>query len=480
MNLLAFFENLYKIQAIIIIILLLTIFAKIIFMANSKTDNLKDANEDLAFTMAGKLNKKKVLIADPHSTSRNSMQMVLSKIDITNVTGVSSTKEVIKAVKKETYDIIISEYYLGDDRNGQQLLEELRYAKIIPLTTAYVIVTSESKPTNVVSLAELVPDAFILKPVTIDALQNKLLKAIYKKHVLQKVYERIAENNLQEVILACNRVIQQYPEFEQIAIRHKAEAYLRLDYFKEASLIYAQVMKEHQAPWAKMGLAFSLKGQGHIDEAQKLAEELVEEHVHFIALYDFLANIYTEKDQLDKAQEILEKCHKIAPHNLERQRLFGNIALKNGDIELAQKIFGMVIKQGKDSSLRTAEDFGNLAEVNLKKGDAESSAELLSTIKKEQKNVIKNKIDELEFLITEAFCLISGNLNAQLQAKELIEKALTNLKSIQNSEEEKQNLNARIYTHLAVVCNKAGMEREAGRLIIQAGKLKQENSGESN
>ena len=102
-------------------------------MANiNLNDKLKNVSEDLTLTMAGELKKKKVLIADPHSTSRNSMQMVLSKIDITNVTSVSSTKEVIKAVKKDTYDIIISEYeyYLSDDRNGQQLLEELRYAKI--------------------------------------------------------------------------------------------------------------------------------------------------------------------------------------------------------------------------------------------------------------------------------------------------------------------------------------------------------------
>ena len=100
-------------------------------MANiNLNDKLKNANEDLTLTMAGELKKKKVLIADPLATSKNFMQMVLSKIDITNVTSVSSTKEVIKAVKKDTYDIIISEYYLSDDRNGQQLLEELRYAKI--------------------------------------------------------------------------------------------------------------------------------------------------------------------------------------------------------------------------------------------------------------------------------------------------------------------------------------------------------------
>ena len=100
-------------------------------MANINLNGeLKNANEDLTLTMDGELKKKKVLIADPLATSRNFMQMVLSKIDITNVTSVSSIKEVIKAVKKDTYDIIISEYYLSDDRKGQQLLEELQYAKI--------------------------------------------------------------------------------------------------------------------------------------------------------------------------------------------------------------------------------------------------------------------------------------------------------------------------------------------------------------
>lgn len=268
-------------------------------MANiNLNDKLKNANEDLILTMAGELKKKKVLITDPHSTSKNSMQMVLSKIDITNVTSVSSTKEVIKAVKKDTYNIIISEYYLSDDRNGQQLLEELRYAKIIPLTTAYVIITSENQPTNVVSLAELVPD----------------------------------------------------------------------------------------------GLAFSLKGQGRIDEAQKLAEELVEEHINFIALYDFLANIYTEKGDFINAQRILEKCHEISPHNLERQRLFGNIALKNGNVETAQQIFGMVLKQSKDSSLRTAEDFSNLTEINLTKGDTDHQQHCYQQSKKNKNQLLKIKL----------------------------------------------------------------------------------------
>lgn len=40
-------------------------------MANiNLNDKLKNANEDLTLTMAGELKKKKVLIADPHSTSR--------------------------------------------------------------------------------------------------------------------------------------------------------------------------------------------------------------------------------------------------------------------------------------------------------------------------------------------------------------------------------------------------------------------------
>ena len=85
---------------------------------------------------------------------------MLSALGVTAVHGAGSSAEVIRQVKTNRFDIILSDFILDDGRDGQQLLEELRHAHLIPTVTVYLIITSERGHTNVVALAELAPDDF--------------------------------------------------------------------------------------------------------------------------------------------------------------------------------------------------------------------------------------------------------------------------------------------------------------------------------
>ncbi|HRE18011.1 MAG TPA: response regulator, partial [Rhodocyclaceae bacterium] len=129
--------------------------------------------------------------------------------------------EVLRQVKSHRFDIVLSDFILDDGRDGQQLLEELRHAHLIQLSTVYMIITGERSYNNVVSLAELAPDDYLIKPFTADQLQIRLIRAIYKKHVLHRIYAQIERGDLQEAIAACDRVIQQQPNYMYDALRFK-------------------------------------------------------------------------------------------------------------------------------------------------------------------------------------------------------------------------------------------------------------------
>lgn len=142
---------------------------------------------DIQHRLGKELARMRVLLVDRHASARNSMRIILSSLGITAVHNAGTSAEVLRQVKAYTFDIILSDYHLDDGRDGQQLLEELRHKNLISLSTVYMVVTAERADQNVVSVAELAPDDYLIKPFTADQFHSRLIKTIYKKHFFEKV-----------------------------------------------------------------------------------------------------------------------------------------------------------------------------------------------------------------------------------------------------------------------------------------------------
>ncbi|MBV2194055.1 MAG: response regulator, partial [Azonexus sp.] len=243
-------------------------------------------NDEMLLVLQQSLSKKRVLIVDRHPPARDSLRLMLGALGVTAVHGAGNSAEVIRQVKSNRFDIIVSDFVLDDGRDGQQLLEELRHAHLIPLSTVYMIITSERSYTNVVALAELAPDDYLIKPFTAEQLQSRLVKVIYKKHVLRHIYEQVERGALQEAIAACDRVIQQQPAYMYDALRFKGELLHQLGRTSEAEEVFRRVLEGRVVPWAKMGLAMALRDRGVLDEAELLAEQVTQEAPDFLSAYD--------------------------------------------------------------------------------------------------------------------------------------------------------------------------------------------------
>ena len=138
------------------------------------------------------LERMRVLIIDRHSSARNSLRIILSTLGITAIHNAGTSAEVLRQVKAYSFDIIFADYILDDGRDGQQLLEELRQKHLISLSTVYMVITAERAYRNVVSVAELAPDDYLIKPFTAEQLQARLIKALYKKRFFERVLRVLA------------------------------------------------------------------------------------------------------------------------------------------------------------------------------------------------------------------------------------------------------------------------------------------------
>jgi DNA-binding response OmpR family regulator len=420
-------------------------------------------NEEMLLVLQQSLTKKRVLIVDRHPPARDSMRLMLGALGVTAVHGAGSSAEVIRQVSSNRFDIILSDFVLDDGRDGQQLLEELRHTHLIPLSTVYVIITSERAYTNVVALAELAPDDYLIKPFTAEQLQSRLVRAIYKKHVLRRIYDQIERGELFEAIAACDRVIQQQPTYQYDALRFKGELLHQLGLTAEAEAVFRRVLEGRVVPWAKMGLATALRDRNALDEAEQLAEQVLQEAPDFLSACDFLASVHEAKGKLKEAQAVLQRAADVSPHNTMRQRLVGDVAARNKDLLAAEKAYGKVIARSKGSSLRTVDDFANLSRVLVERGDVEASRRVAADMKRELRG---DKQAELAALVTESLCLdAEGSTDKALR---LVEQALSLQREVEAENQDRgRSASQRLAIDLAHACYATGKQLEAEQLMRQ-------------
>ena len=419
-------------------------------------------NDEMLLVLQQSLSKKRVLIVDRHPPARDSLRLMLGALGVTAVHGAGNSAEVIRQVKGNRFDIILSDFVLDDGRDGQQLLEELRHAHLIPLATVYMIITSERSYTNVVALAELAPDDYLIKPFTAEQLQSRLVKVIYKKHVLRHIYEQIERGALDEAIAACDRVIQQQPAYVYDALRFKGELLHQLGRTAEAEAVFRRVLEGRVVPWAKMGLAMALRDRGALDEAEQLAEQVTQEAPDFLAAYDFLASVHEAQGRLEEAQQALQRAADASPHNTVRQRLVGDVAARNHDLLAAEKAYGKVIERSRGSSLRTVDDFANLSRVLVERGQVDASRKIAADMKREWRG---DKQAELAALVNESLCLNAEG--AGDKAKPLIDKALEMQRQVFAEAADKgRPVSQRLAVDLAHACYAAG-EVDAGAKLMR-------------
>ena len=379
----------------------------------------KPGNAAKTHLMQTDLSDRRALIVDRHPNARDSLRMMLSGLGMTQIHGAGSTTEVLRQVKANSFDIIFSDYVLEDGRDGQQLLEELRIKHLIPLATVFIIVTSERGYHNVVSVAELTPDDYLVKPFTSEQLLQRLGRAIFRKSALARIYRQMDASAFGKALTECERVLSGNPELFVDALRLKCEILNLLGRYEESDGLLREVLATRALPWAKMALAVSLRARRRLSEAETLARELIKEHPHFLSAYDFLARVLEEDGRMDEAQEALIGAAEISPHNTARQRVVGDIAARNGDLDTAEKAYQTALNRVRGSSISSVEDYANLSRVLLNKGKVSLARSVVQDLRRERK---WDSASEMTALIVESQChREEGN---EGKAKEALEKAL--------------------------------------------------------
>ena len=304
--------------------------------------------------------RKSALIIDDFPDMRGSIRRMLVNFGINKIETASNGDEAITHCENNKFDIILCDYNLGDAKNGQQILEELRFRKLLKETTGYMMITAETTKAMVFGALEYQPDDYLTKPFTQTVLQKRLDRLMLEKETLGDINRAVDAGEYDRAIALCDEHISARDRYEQKCYRIKARCFLLKHSFPKAREIYEEVLDERPLEWAQIGLGQCLMEMGELVEAERLFQQLVDQNCLCLEVYDYLAEVKSRLGDIVTAQQLLEYASEISPNAILRQQHLAELSEHNGDWERAEKALRKVLRLGANSCYESPDNYFNL------------------------------------------------------------------------------------------------------------------------
>lgn len=304
---------------------------------------------------------KTVLIIDDYPDMRGSIRRMVENFGVRQVNTASNGTEAIKMCEELAYDIILADYNLGDSKNGQQILEELRYKNLLKNTSVYMMITAETTKDMVFGALEYQPDDYLTKPFTRAVLEKRLDRLVVEKEALYEINNAIDAENLDKAIALCQQRINIADKYQYRCYRIMGSCLYKKQKHDKAKLVYQHVLDQRDLEWANIGLGKSMIALGELAEAKVLFGKLIDNGTLCLEVYDCMADISNRMGDTEAAQTLLEQAIKLSPNAILRQQTLAGISEDNHNWEQAEKSRRKIIKLSNNSVYESPEHHFNLA-----------------------------------------------------------------------------------------------------------------------
>lgn len=375
------------------------------------------------------LKDKSILIIDDQKSFQKLLKGMLLQLGANNIVFYDSGEAALTQFGKETVDIVFIDYNLGQGRNGKQFLEELKYLNKLSRHCISILVTGESTRSIVLSVLEIEPDDYLIKPFSTGMLKSRLIKLSAKKQLFFHADKAINEGDLPLAIEQYLEIAKANPRFLHFCYKKLCQIYFELDRHQEAQSLLDEILANARPSWALTYLAQVLFLSGDYKKSICICDELLGQNRFNIDALDIKAMCLNKLQQSQESLFLIEQSCNIAPLSFSRQQKYADIALSNGAFDALAKAQYNLLAMSKGTVFSNIENqfnyiramFNQLQSANSEK----AKVELSSSIKKALKNAAKDQsVIDKQGLFDEfsTFCCarLSANEGDYLNAKKLI------------------------------------------------------------
>ncbi len=301
--------------------------------------------------------QKSVLIIEDFTEFARSLRGMMINMGCKKIDLVYNGGDAIQACRERKYDIILSDYNLGDSKDGQQVLEEIIEFELIKPSTVFIMVTAENTTSMVMGAIEHQPDSYLTKPFNGHTLKSRLDKSIVKKDLLSPIMQMLKEKKWQSAYKECSQVIEEHPKYKMACLRIKYNCLKGLKEYDKALDLTTRIVNERPIPWAMLGVGEIFAAKKEYQRAADLFTDMINEFPMVTEGYDWLAKMQYLLGHPIEAQETLQQAIEKSPKALARQKLLGSIAEENDDVETMSNAYRQAVKYGTNSAFASPDEF---------------------------------------------------------------------------------------------------------------------------
>lgn len=337
------------------------------------------ANQSHGLTGGVPVDRLLVLIIDEGELSRSVLGSMLRDLGVRHqhLHMARRPEEARRMIKNaaQPYDVIVSDMTFRqqgpNDMTGQDLLDELRQAKGLPMQTAFIMVTGEARYQHVAEAVEGALDDYLLKPITARQFEERLRVVLERKQAFRQVFQAIENGDYASAAQLCEAMFRDSATYKVYAARIASELYLRLGQLDAARRMLEAVLAYKAVPWAKLGLARLDLGGADADKACRALETLLTENPAYADAYDVYGHALLEDMKVEAAVEVFAKAVQITPGNVSRLQKLGSLQLYLGHSAEAARHLGAALSIGAQSRVLDFQGVVALAIASLDLADVD-------------------------------------------------------------------------------------------------------------
>lgn len=303
----------------------------------------------------------KCLVVDDMPDVRVAISGMLRVFGVQHVDVVANGEQAMDACFGNHYHMVLCDYNLGPGRDGQQVLEELRYRNRLNNTSIFVMVTAETSREMVLGALEYQPDDYVAKPITQALLRQRLDRVLLRHRELYSIKQAMDEKDYAAAEQRCADRLNANTSYRGACLQIQAEMNLRLLNFKRAEDIYRGVLNERPVLWAKLGLGKTQVLKKEYAQAEGNLKEVIRDDRRVVEAHDLLADAYLGQGDTILAQQAMQDAAEVSPKSVMRQRRLAELSKLNADMQACLEASRRVIKTARNSVYESPDDYFNLA-----------------------------------------------------------------------------------------------------------------------
>ena len=309
--------------------------------------------------------KMHALIVDDFENFRGTLYKMLMDLGIGNADSAASGEEALRFCKARSYDLILCDNNLGKGKSGQQVLEELRSTDNPCSDSLFILVSAENSKGTIMAAYDYEPDAYLAKPITPKALDQRLGRLIEQRVELKAIHAAQKSGDDQLAITLCKELVASGSRYANACQKLLGQLYLKKNDLAAAEAVYRAVLDNRELEWAQLGMVKTKLAQNDLLGAQQWLENVLQANPLCMKAYDLQADLYKLQNDSEGLQNVLQKATDISPLSILRQQALGGVAQQNNDLVTAANALKRAVKLGENSCFDKAEVHSLFAQTTI-------------------------------------------------------------------------------------------------------------------